>query len=122
MSALSKLRVSLAQNANVAEQILTRDFKKSMLTDVQDKYPSKLQSTDLTPAQNGQPHKGEQSRNLKSGISSKKAHKKDKKNQRVLKIGEQFSGKKLSTKSSLQIQHPHGSQNLQQQPSQMLST
>lgn len=122
MSALSKLRVSLAQNANVAEQILTRDFKKSMLTDVHDKHPPKLQSTDLTPAQNGQSHKGEPTRNLKSGISSKKAHKKDKKNQRVVKIGEQFSGKKLSTKSSLQIQHPHTSHNLQQQPSQMLST
>lgn len=37
MSALSKLRVSLAQNANVAEQILTRDFKKSMLTEAQDR-------------------------------------------------------------------------------------
>ena len=37
MSALSKLRVSLAQNANVAEQILTRDFKKSMLMETQDK-------------------------------------------------------------------------------------
>lgn len=110
MSALSKLRVSLAQNANVAEQILTRDFKKSMLTETHDKQ-KKLQSTDSTPLQSGQPNKGEQSRNLKSAISSKKANRKDKKNQRVLKIGEQFSGKKLSTKSSLQIHHPLNSQN-----------
>ena len=101
MSALSKLRVSLAQNANVAEQILTRDFKKSMLMETQEK-PQKLQSTE----QSGPPSKGEQSRNLKSGVSTKKGNKKDKKNQRVVKIGDQFSGKKLSTKSSLQIQHP----------------
>jgi len=31
---------------------------------------------------------GEQSRNLKSGISSKKGGKKDKKNQRILKVGD----------------------------------
>lgn len=116
MSALSKLRVSLAQNANVAEQILTRDFKKSMLLETQDKS-QKLHSQTTGPG-----GKSDQSRNLKSGVSTKKGKQKDKKNQRIVKIGDQFSGKKLSTKSSLQIQYPLSGQYTQiHQPNQMLN-
>lgn len=38
LSALSKLRVSLAQNINVAEQILTRDFKKAAVIESHEKH------------------------------------------------------------------------------------